>query len=152
MASLWFAASFIKGDFIYSHSDIVYDESLLAMLVEDERENVLLTEKKACGAEEMKVQVHARRLVASSKEIPHENSFGEWTGLAKYSARFGVILMETIGLLIEQGHLMAYDTLAFNQTVENGYIIEIASFENVPWLEVDTADDLKRAREMFSVL
>lgn len=152
MASLWFAAPFIRGDFIYSHSDIVYDASLLTMLVETNRENVLLVEKKDCGAEEMKVKVQDGRLMASSKEIPLEKSFGEWTGLAKFSADFGAELMETIGLLIEQGQQMAYDTLAFTRMVEAGHVIGITSFENVPWLEVDTADDLHQAREAFPSL
>ncbi len=89
MASLWFAAPFIRGDFIYSHGDIVYDASLLTTLVEDEKENVLLVEKKDCGAEEMKVKVQDGRLMASSTEIPLELSFGEWTGLAKFSGDFG---------------------------------------------------------------
>ena len=51
MASLWFAGPVIKNDFIYSHCDIVYDASLLAMLMDDGRENVLLVEKKECGEE-----------------------------------------------------------------------------------------------------
>lgn len=152
MASLWFASPFIKGDFIYSHSDIVYDATLLTMLMEDKGENVLLVEKKECRAEEMKVQVRDGRLVASSKEIPREESFGEWTGLARFSADFGAELMETIGLLIEQGYQMAYDTLAFTELAGEGHIIEIIPFENVPWLEVDTKNDLKHARKAFPAL
>lgn len=150
MASLWFASPFIKGDFIYSHSDVVYDVTLLTMLVEDERENVLLVEKKECGAEEMKVQVKDGRLVASSKEIPREESFGEWTGLASFSADFGAKLMETISHLIEQGQQMAYDTLAFTRIVEQGHVIEITSFTSLPWIEIDSIEDLNQAHELFA--
>ncbi|UCH62842.1 MAG: phosphocholine cytidylyltransferase family protein [Fidelibacterota bacterium] len=149
MASLWFAAPFIKGDFIYSHSDIVYDVPLLTKLMEDRRENILLVEKKECGAEEMKVQVEDGCLVASSKEIPRERSYGEWTGLARFSAVFGARLMEIISHLIEQGHQMAYDTLAFNRTVEQGSVIEIASFTGLNWIEIDSIDDLQQAHELF---
>lgn len=149
MASLWFASTFIKGDFIYSHSDIVYDASLLTMLAEDERENVLLVEKKDCGAEEMKVQVHDGRLVASSKGIPLEKSFGEWTGLVKFSARFGERLMETIGRLLEENHLQDYDTLAFSNLAQQGERLYILPFENIPWLEIDTKEDLRRAKELL---
>ncbi len=150
MASLWFTAPFIKSDFIYSHCDIVYDVPLLTMLMEDGRENILLVEKKECGAEEMKVQVKDGRLVASSKEIPREESFGEWTGLARFSADFGARLMETISHLIEQGQQMAYDTLAFNRTVEQGRVIEIASFTSLHWIEIDSIDDLNQAHELFA--
>ena len=152
MASLWFAATFIKGDFIYSHSDVVCDASLLTMLIEDERRNVLLVEKKDCGAEEMKVQVVNGRLVASSKEISRKECFGEWTGLAGFSADFGTKLMETIGLLIEQGHQMAYDTLAFTELAGEGRVIEIASFTGLPWVEIDSVDDLNQARELFAAV
>lgn len=150
MASLWFALSLIKGDFIYSHSDIVYEPDLLTMLVDDPKENVLLVEKKECGIEEMKVQVHEGCLAASNKEIPKEKSFGEWTGLAKFSHGFGIELMSTIGLLIEQGHLMAYDTLAFTELATKGREIGILSFINRPWIEIDIAEDLKSAHELFS--
>lgn len=91
----------------------------------------------------------SRRLVASSKGIPLEKSFGEWTGLAKFSARFGEKLMETIGRLLEEGHLQDYDTLAFSNLAEEGESLHIFPFENIPWLEIDTKEDLKRARELF---
>jgi len=150
MASLWFALSFMKGQFIYSHSDIVYDPGLLSMLVNEPEDNVLLVEEKECGLEEMKVQVHDGCLVASNKEIPKDKSFGEWTGLAKFSRDFGFELTSTIGSLIEQGSLMAYDTLAFTDLANRGQAIGISTFTNLPWIEIDTAEDLKIARELFS--
>ena len=120
MGSLWFAHEFIQGPFIYSHSDIIYDPALMAQLANAEHADGLLVEAKLCGEEEMKVQAEHGILVASSKEIQAENSLGEWTGMARFSKNLGELLMDKIGILIEAGHQMEYDTFAFSQLAQEG--------------------------------
>ncbi|MFB0516668.1 MAG: NTP transferase domain-containing protein [Candidatus Neomarinimicrobiota bacterium] len=149
MASLWFARSFVREDFLYLHSDLIYDPRLLHQLVDSGQPDTLLVERKACASEEMKVTVKDARLVASSKEIPLTEAFGEWTGLARFSPSFGGILFDRIGALIEDGHLMAYDTFAFTELAKEGHAIGITAFTDLPWVEIDTPDDLQLARRLF---
>jgi len=151
MASLWFAQGFVKEDFVYLHSDVILDLGLFRRLVDDATPNALLVEKKPCGAEEMKVKVQGTKFVASSMEIPLTETFGEWTGLAKFSASFGETLFARFGQLIEQGHLKAYDTVAFTELAREGAEIEIVDFAGQPWVDIDFLEDFEKARNLFKV-
>ncbi|MFC1535548.1 NTP transferase domain-containing protein [Candidatus Neomarinimicrobiota bacterium] len=150
MASLRIALPFIKETFLYLHSDLIYDPRLLQQIVVDSNPNVLLVERKSCNAEDMKVKVEGGILVESNKEIPLAESFGEWTGIAKFSSSFAEVLLMRIGILMEQGHQQAYDTLAFTELAREGHTISIAEFDGLPWVEIDTWEDLEQARQLFS--
>ncbi|UCD36944.1 MAG: phosphocholine cytidylyltransferase family protein [Fidelibacterota bacterium] len=149
MASLAYALPHIKDDFIYLHSDLIYDGQLLQMLINCPHPNTLLVEQKPCEAEDMKVRVESGRLVESSKDIPLQAAFGEWTGIAKFNPTFAEALAHKINTLVGQGNRMAYDTLAFTELVEEGDPIDILPFTGLPWVEIDTPEDLQRARELF---
>jgi len=149
MASLWFAQAALKDGFLYLHSDLIYDPRLLQQLIGSRQPDTLLVEQKVCVEEDMKVKVAGGHLAASSKEIPLEEAFGEWTGLARFSAPFGRKLFDQIGLLLEEGHLQAYDTQAFTELAKAGHTIEILAFTALPWVEIDTPDDLEQARRLF---
>lgn len=86
MASLWFASPFLYDqDFLYLHSDLLYHPKLLELCISvPNHDIVLLVEKKRCDSEDMKVVVENGRLVFSSKNIPIERAFGEWTGIARF--------------------------------------------------------------------
>jgi choline kinase len=150
MASLRLALPFIKENFLYLHSDLIYDPQLLQQIVVDKNPNVLLVERKSCNEEDMKVKVEGGVLVESNKEIPLTESFGEWTGIAKFSSSFSEVLHKRISILMEQGHQQAYDTLAFTELVRDGHTISIAEFTGLPWVEIDTLEDLEHARQLFS--
>ncbi|MEE9465341.1 MAG: phosphocholine cytidylyltransferase family protein [Candidatus Neomarinimicrobiota bacterium] len=149
MASLWFALPWLMGDFIYAHSDLVYDAVLMDALVNDPNDTALLVEEKLCGDEEMKVIAANGLLVESSKCLAPEQCLGEWTGIAKFSNAFRPVLDTKIGALLEDGRLQDYDTAAFTELAHEGHKIPILPFTDHPWLEVDTEEDLLEAREIF---
>ena len=149
MVSLWFAQGFIRADFVYLHGDVILDPALLQTFLEEESPNALLVEKKPCDKEAMKVQTEGSWLVASSKELPLSETFGEWTGLAKFSAAFAETLFARIGRLIEQGQRQAYDALAFTELAADGAQIGIVDFAGLPWVEIDTEQDYLKARQLF---
>lgn len=151
MASLWFAAPFLEGDFIYTHSDIVYDASLMKTILDSQHTTALLVEEKQCGEEEMKVIAKDGILVESSKLLDPAQCVGEWTGIARFSYKFTQTLMARIGALLEEGHLQDYDTLALTQLAQQGELIHIIKFREQPWIEIDTAEDLLAARRLFGV-
>jgi choline kinase len=150
IASLQLALPFIKETFLYLHSDLIDDPRLLQQIVVDSNPNVLLVERKSCNEEDMKVRAVGGVLVESNKEIPLTESFGEWTGIAKFSSSFAEVLRKRIGILMEQGHQQAYDTLAFTELARDGHTISIAEFADLPWVEIDTWEDLEQARQLFS--
>ena len=106
-------------------------------------------QEKRCGEEEMKVIAKDGMLVESSKLLDPNYCVGEWTGIARFSHKFSLTLMTRIGVLLEAGHLQEYDTFALTQLAQQGESIHIIGFTDQPWMEIDTAEDLQAARELF---
>ena len=144
MASLWFAKDYIDGDeFIYMHSDVVFDSQILKDLVYCSYEDVLSVDLKECDKEDMKVVLDRGKLIESSKEIPLDKADGEWIGLAKFlnSKR----LFDNIEFWLEEGYLNEYDTLAFTDLARRGYIINSCYTEGGKWVEIDYPEEYEWA-------
>ena len=153
MASLWFAIPHLKGvDFIYLHGDVIYDQSLLERMVEAPPEHgiSLLVDHGPVDEEAMKVRTAEGRFMESGKEIPLSESAGEWTGIARVSASAASDLSFAIEGLLLTGEYQQYDTSAFNQLANSGMQFTLIPTGNLPWCEVDTKEDLERARGLFT--
>jgi L-glutamine-phosphate cytidylyltransferase len=148
MVSLWFAKDFVKdSNFLYLHSDILYHPEILAMTIANDSEITLAVEETDCDEEMMKVRVEGNNLIESSKSIPLDEAFGEWVGIAKFKSTGWEKYMVKIEELLYEGYFNAYDTSAMNRLVEKEKIIRIVPFKDLPFVEVDSPEDLKRARD-----
>ena len=146
MASLWFAQDFVRGsDFIYIHSDLLYHPDILSMTVASEAGITLAVEETACDEEMMKVRVDGRDLLESSKSIPPDQAFGEWTGVAKFTSAGWQKYLPEVEQLLAEGSFNVYDTVAMNRLVQKERVIQIVSFKGLPFIEIDTIDDLEKA-------
>ncbi len=146
MASLWFAKDFVgRSDFVYMHGDLLYHPDILSMTIASQADIALAVEEKICDEEMMKVRVDGLNLLESSKEVPMDQSVGEWTGIAKFTNKgWRKYLLETEQLLLE-GQFNVFDTEAMNRLVQKERIIQIVPFRNLPFVEIDFPRDLKRA-------
>ncbi len=152
MGSLWFARHFVEDDeFLYLHADLLYARNLLQFCI-DKKEGaiVLLVEKKECVPEDMKVLVSGERFIESSKEIPLNKAFGEWTGITKFNAEGGQKMFDEIRSLLYEGQFTVYDTAAFNNLAQKGVDIRVVLTQGLPWIEIDYPEDLEIAlNEIF---
>jgi len=153
MGSLWFARAWVGGEsFLYLHADLVYDPRLLERMLEvpEDGDAALLVDVGPTDEEAMKVRVSADGCFeSSSKEIPLDEALGEWTGIARFSGRFSAALFDAIEALLAEREFMVYDTCAFTRLAAAGRRFCIVETGELPWIEVDFAKDLGRAREMF---
>ena len=150
MASLWFALHHLKGEeFLYLHSDLLYDRQLLEPCLAASRGDiVLLVEQKQCVLEDMKVSVDGDRFLFSSKSIPPEESFGEWTGIARFTRTGGQLMFSECLNLLYAHECNAYDTAAFTNLARRGTDIRIVLTDGLPWIEIDYPEDLNEARNI----
>jgi choline kinase len=151
MASLWFALPHVMNDdFVYLHADLLYHPKLLSSCLSmTDGEIVMLVEKKTCVPEDMKVEVDGNRFIYSSKEIPIEKAYGEWTGITHFRLGSGIKMYEEITALLFDGQYNVYDTTAFSNLVKRGTDIRIALTEGLPWIEIDFPDDYKEAKDLI---
>ncbi len=153
MTSLWFARDFVHGsDFVYLHSDVLYHPNILAMTRKSQAEIALAVEEAECDEETMKVSVEGLDFVESSKDIPIEAAFGEWTGIAKFSTIGWKKYLVEVEQLLAENQFNVYDTTAMNRLAKRERIIRIVPFKNLPFIEIDYIDDLKKARDEIEPL
>lgn len=147
MASLWFAKDFVQGsDFVYIHSDLLYHPDILAMTVASQAEIALAVEETVCDEEMMKVHVDGFDLLESSKDVPLDQAFGEWTGIAKFTRTGWQKYLAKVEQLLAEGQFNVYDTVAMNRLVQRERVIQIVPFQGLPFIEIDYPEDLEKAR------
>ena len=148
MASLWFAKDYVRdSDFVYMHSDLLYHPEILKVTVASRAEIALAVEETECDDEMMKVRVDGLYLLESSKEIPADEAFGEWTGIARFSSTGWNKYLPAVEQLLAAGAFNVYDTAAMNLLVQQERVIQIVPFQRLPFIEIDYAEDLRKARD-----
>jgi choline kinase len=148
MASLWFAKEFVRGsDFVYMHSDLLYHPDILAMTIASQSAIALAVKETVCDEEMMKVRVDGLDLLESSKDMPLDQAFGEWTGIAKFTSTGWEKCLPVIEQLLAEGAFDVYDTVAMNRLVQKERVVQIVPFQGLPFIEIDYLEDLKRARD-----
>ena len=152
LASCWFGLSALSREpLLYLHGDLVFSPVLIKRILSTklEEEAVLLVDFDSIDEEAMKVRIEKHKFIESSKDIPLPEAAGEWTGIARFSAGAKDILCHTIDSLLAEGNFHAYDTVAFNRMSANGFDFGVIPTDGLPWYEIDTPDDLTRARRLF---
>jgi choline kinase len=151
MASLWFArAALDHHAFVYLHADVVCAPELLARCLATPAP-CLAIDRHPCGEEEMKVTLRDGLLERSDKSIPAAAADGEWIGIACFDGATGDALFAEIERqLADERAYDAYDTRAFTELARRGHRLAAVDCTGLPWVEIDFAEDLARARELFS--
>lgn len=156
MVSLWFAKDFVRDSgFVYLHSDLLYHPNILAMTLASQAEITLAVEQTVCDEEMMKVRVNGFELLESSKDIPSEEAFGEWTGIAKFTSTGWWKYLLEVEQLLAKGLHYAYDVAAMNRLIMSWKerVIQIVPFRGLPFIEIDYPEDLRIAHhEIFPQL
>jgi choline kinase len=153
MGSLWFAKDFVQDNpFVYLHGDIIYTEKLFAQALEHfcahKNDIELVTDYFYSDEESMKVRCTKEKfLIESNKQIPLDQSDGEWIGLT--FVRNSISLFHYIEKIMFNEGLDFYDTHAFTQMARDNHKIFCSSTNSENWVEVDFDKDYQQAKELF---
>lgn len=146
MASLWFAREHMDEDFLYLHSDLLYHPKILTDFMNHPFTHtaICMEEKKVFLGEEMKIGRDGDHLVLG-KGLADSQSIGEFIGIAAFRKDGFPSFADIMTDLLMSGDHNAYfaEAIAIASRASD---IEIVPFTGLPWIEVDTADDLKRAQ------
>lgn len=143
--SLLMAKENLLGEvFFCLHADVLFHPEILTNLSKSEADITLLAEREILD-ETMKLKFDGERVTDIGKHIKIDEASGTFPGIAKFSAAGGRMLFEETEKLIEAGKLDAYFALAVKNLIEKGVIVKTAFTENLPWIEIDFAEELVRA-------
>ena len=103
---------------------------------------------KKLADEEMKVQLNDRGGVSLiTKLMEPETAAGEYIGVARIPGALAGDLADALKATFERDPNLYYED-GFQEMVNRGAHIAPAAIGDIPWIEVDTLEDLERAREI----
>ena len=173
LQSLFCAEKVMKGGFLFSYSDIIYDGQIVRQMLNQDSDIAIAVDPDWKRHYERRIEhpIDEAELVFSEngetvskiqKNGDHNNARGEFLGLACFSERGAKNLKRIFGELrhsyarhpgkpfhSSRSFKQAYLTDMFQEMVDRNYRVNIVEIAG-KWAEIDTPEDLRAVREMWS--
>ena len=149
LLSLWHVREALQGDLVVMDADVLFAPELLKRLVNSSLPSALLLDRNFVETgEEVKLYAHGARVVALGKRItpPPYDVVGEGVGFFKCGAIHAPALQACLEeVRREAGDGIEYED-ALDRLVRRAEVgwVDVAG---LPWIEIDFAEDLKRAEQ-----
>jgi choline kinase len=144
--SLWLARNELVSGALVLNSDVLVPSALIERLLRAPAPDGVLVERgTGFLPEDMKVMLRGAAVVDFGKTLPPERSHAHNVGIAKFSPAGGGRLATCLERLVATGHENDWVPLAFREFGTHWPLIAVAT-DGAPWIEIDFADDLERAR------
>lgn len=150
LVSMWFAKSQLDSDFLYMHSDIMFDEKVIDDILENENIICAGVKPKKCGREELKVKIRNNCIVEINKTMPAKDADGEYTGIVKFKNKVLPDLISVLDEFMNNKKFMFWFELSWAKLV-NYNSIHAVSIKDKKWIEIDTVRDFEKAQELFKI-
>lgn len=168
LASLFYAEDDMEGGFVSSYSDILYGQEVVEKLLASRADISVVVDTKWKEAykgrtehpvsEAEKVLVEGDRVIKIGKApISADEAYGEFIGLAKFSAKGAEVLTANYHRVKEEFagkpfqheariFEKAYLTDMLQELIDKGYTVKNVDIEG-GWREIDTRQDYIKAKE-----
>jgi choline kinase len=134
--------SFFKLD-----GDVLFSRAVLERLMADEAPlSVAVERRHDLGEEEMKVVAEGDEIRAFGKKLDPLRCAGESIGIEKLEGTAGGALFRALERVVAAGRTDLYYEDVYGELIAAGLSAHAVDVTDLPWIEVDTADDLARAR------
>jgi|Deesub1362B_J571_1020462.scaffolds.fasta_scaffold00022_66 choline kinase len=151
--SIYLTRDILEGEsFVLINSDVLFHPDILKGLVNSPKRGVILSVDFTVeiAEEEMKVKVEGDRIVAISKEIPPEEADGEYIGITRIDAIGSTEFFDAVSkTLRDEGYNVFYEA-AFQRMIVEGEYVTFEDTGGLPWIEIDTPEDLHIARKVVA--
>ena len=174
LTSLFYAESEMNDEFLFSYSDILYDEVIVRNLLQSKHDISIVVDVDWAKMYEKRtlhptdeaelVLVKGGKVIEISKFMNPEVAHGEFIGLAKFSKKGTEILVRNYkrcrynswcGFKKNQrfhdanSFEKAYLTDMLQELIDRGYHINHVDIKG-GWIEIDTFQDLQKARRIWA--
>ena len=149
--SLWLAKHEMKQDFLLLDSDVVFHRGILDLLTSDQHNSAIVFDgtKKTLGKDQSKVIISDAQMVKDiGKTIHPLGADGEYVGIMKISASVAKHVLHVIHGLLAAPLFPQYYTHPFRLVAKESDCFFACSTEGLPWIEIDTIEDLNYATSM----
>ena len=148
--SLWLATEELRDGAVVINSDVLAAPLLFERLCRAGAADAVLVDRdQMCGVEEMRVTIQNGLVVDFGKNLPVARCHGENVGLVKFGVAGACRLRESLTRLVATGHENEWAPFAFRDVARTWPLHAIAT-DGHPWIEIDHAADLERARRIIA--
>ena len=145
--SLSLCRDFIAGPCLVLNSDVLFDTSLIQLLLDSGGNTFAFDSASGHDDEHMKVELENGRLVQMSKLLDVTKSHGENVGVLHFCGRTIDLLFDAIDEAIDSCGRNAWLASAVERLAMKVPLYGVDISEQ-PWIEIDYPEDLQRAREV----
>ena len=126
--------------------DVLYRPEVLERLAAAEGElRVAVDGREDLGDEEMKVLARDGRIKAFGKQLVASASSGESLGIELVTAGAGAKIFPALRAAVREGDTHLYYEDVYQRLVDEGLDARSVDVTDLPWIEIDTPEDLERA-------
>ena len=120
-------------------------------LINEKRTSMVIDKRGDLDDEDMKVKIVEGCIKKIGKNLPIQDSDGEYTGLLKINKKDVVQFLDSLNSMMTNNVEDWYER-GLQFMIDKGIKIIPIYTQNNMWKEIDNKEDLKHAREIFKVL
>lgn len=139
--------NYINEDFILLESDLLYEDKAIQILLNENKEDIILSSGKTYSNDEVYIEVDSdKNLLNMSKSSNDLNSiYSELVGISKISLERYKLMCNLFENIIEEKPKIDYEyVMVESSKIKPFYVKKI---DDLIWCEIDDASHLKRALE-----
>ena len=146
--SVHLVSSLLDNQTLVFNSDIVFDERILDIAIKrlkNGKSFLMIDDSKTLVDEDMKVIVKNKRIEQISKSLDNTSSQGEYIGIMHINESDRAVYADMLKELIEAADVKRHYEYALNKVLDKIELVA-ESTQAYEWTEIDTLEDLERAR------
>jgi len=149
--SLWMSRNIINEPFMLVESDLVFDESLLDDMRYPNRIAIARMQSWMNGTTvTINKSQKVKRFLNGTSVIPDEIRY-KTVNIYSFSLSSWYGIIKKLNQHISAGNVNCYYETVFAEMVTEGSLsLQTVSFDNKPWYEIDTIEDMEEAEKLFS--
>ena len=156
MYSLALARDIIQDEILLLESDLLYESQAISRLLKDEHSNSILVAGVSGSGDEVYICANRKQEITElGKNIPRssrETAIGELAGISRFKSQFLQLVFSNAQKDFQNGTLTGHYEDCVFKTSQQTIPIHAVPGQDLVWIEIDTAEDLLKARELIHPL
>jgi len=148
--SLWLARKYLTNSTIYLNADVLCNPEIIKKIIKDKKPSVTAIQRVPWDEEEVNVIINKdSQIIEMGKHIAKNLSYGEFIGVTKMGKKFIKNLIKVLDSFIGKKEYKKFAADAINLTIQRGEKMYALDVTNLQAIEIDTIEDLKRAKKLW---
>jgi len=139
---------FLKNEFICMYGDLFFEKNILKKCINSKHDMTLMVETDLRD-ETTRIKIENNKISHVNKNINFEEADGNFIGMMKCSKNLIDKFFQSIENVVEN-NLQAYYTIGIEKMIQDGIIINFETTDGLLWTDIDTAEDLIIAKQVFA--